>query len=169
MNKFELKGEVVAIEVLKEGKAARMDLKVVYNDHTEVIPVIAFNKLSDVLVHYTTVGNQVEVFGALRLNNRTNFVDLVAFKITKLEQKNTTTDKKVTKINKTSTGISKKDTAVKKTVINGPIKKIDRFDGFVVNVYDNLSQAAEDMKVKKSDMKKAIENGTVLAGYKWIR
>lgn len=156
MNKFELKGKVVAIEVFKPGKSAQMDVEVIANGHTEVIPVMAFNKLSDVVAHYTTIGDQVEVMGALRLNNRTNAAEPVAFKITKTEQKNTEFNKKSTKVDK-------------KVAINGPIKKLDLFDGFVVNVYENLSAAAEDMKVKKSAIKKAIEDGKPLAGYKWSR
>ena len=100
-------------------------------------------------------GDEVEVNGALRWNTKVNALDVVAFKVTKVDEKVTVTDRN-----------EQKDVV---KAANGPIKKLDRFDGFVVNVYDNLSQAAEDMKVKKSALKKAIENGTVLSGYKWSR
>lgn len=159
MNKFELKGEVVAINILKGGKATLFELKVVANNRTEVIPVLTFNKLSDVVAYYTKVGEEVVVNGALRLNNQTDEIDLVAFKVTKVESKDTKNDKKSTKIDK-------KDIDVKKNAIRR-VKKLDKFDGLIVNVFENISKAAEDVAVKKSDMKKAITNGTVLAGYRW--
>ncbi len=152
MNKFELKGEVVAINILKGGKATLFELKVVANNRTEVIPVLAFNKLSDVVAYYTKVGEEVMVNGALRLNNQTDEIDLVAFKVTKVESEDTKIDKK--------------DIDVKKNAIRR-VKKLDQFDGLVVNVFENISKAAEDVAVKKSDMKKAIANETVLAGYRW--
>lgn len=152
MNKFELKGEVVAINILKGGKATLFELKVVANNRTEIIPVLAFNKLSDVVAYYTKIGEKVVVNGALRLNNQTDEIDLVAFKVTKVESEDTKTDKK--------------DIGIEKNAIRC-VKKIDKFDGLVVNVFDNISKAAENVAVKKSDTKKAIVNGTVLAGYRW--
>ncbi len=159
MNKFELKGEVVAINILKGGKATLFELKVVANNRTEVIPVLAFNKLSDVVAYYTKIGEEVVVNGALRLNNQTDEIDLVAFKVTKVESKDIKNDKKSAKNDK-------KDINIEKNVIRR-VKKLDKFDGLIVNVFENISKAAEDVAVKKSDMKKAIVNGTVLAGYRW--
>ncbi len=159
MNKFELKGEVVAINILKGGKATLFELKVVANNRTEIIPVLAFNKLSDVVAYYTKIGEEVVVNGALRLNNHTDEIDLVAFKVTKVESKDTRNDKE-------STEIGKKDINVEKSAIRR-VKKLDQFDGLIVNVFENISKASEDVAVKKSDMKKAIVNGTVLAGYRW--
>lgn len=159
MNKFELKGEVVAINNLKGGKATLFKLKVVANNRTEVIPVLAFNKLSDVVAYYTKIGEEIIVNGALRLNNQTNEIDLVAFKVTKVESEDTKSDKKSTKIDK-------RDINIEKNAIRR-VKKLDKFDGLIVNVFENISKAAEDVAVKKSDMKKAIVNGTVLAGYRW--
>lgn len=156
MNKIELKGKVVSIEELKgKVKVAGFVVEATGNNRTENITVLAFNKLADVVIHYTKVGDEVEVNGALRWNTKVNALDVVAFKVTKVDEKVTVTDRN-----------EQKDVV---KAANGPIKKLDRFDGFVVNVYDNLSQAAEDMKVKKSAVKKAIENGTVLSGYKWSR
>ncbi len=166
MNKFELKGEVVAINILKGGKATLFELKVVANNRTEIIPVLAFNKLSDVVAYYTKIGEEVVVNGALRLNNQTDEIDLVAFKVTKVESKDTKNDKKSTKIDKKSTKIDKKDNNIEKSAIRR-VKKLDKFDGLIVNVFENISKAAEDVSVKKSDMKKAIANETVLAGYRW--
>lgn len=163
MNTVTLKGKVVSIEQHQgKIKVAGFSVEVTDNNRTEIVPVLAFNKLADVVLHYTKVGDEVEVKGALRWNTKVNALDIVAFKVIKVENKNTKTDKKVTVIDK-----NEPKNEVK--VANGPIKKLDRFDGFVVNVYENLSQAAEDMKVKKSALKKAIENGTALAGYKWSR
>lgn len=159
MNKFELKGEIVAINILKGGKATLFELKVVANNRTEVIPVLAFNKLSDVVAYYTKVGEEVIINGALRLNNQTDEIDLVAFKVAKVESEDTKIDKKSAKIDK-------KDIDVKKNAIRR-VKKLDQFDGLIVNIFENISKAAEDVAVKKSDMKKAIANETVLAGYRW--
>lgn len=167
MNEFKLKGKVVAVGVIEAKKVAGIDVEVIANNRTEIIPVIAFNKLSEVVAHYIKVGTSVEISGALRWNYRTKVVEPVAFKITEIKQMNTKSIKKVTENNKKSTEVKKKDTDFNKPVINGPVKKVDRFDGLVVNIYDNVSAAAEDMAVKKSDMKKAISNGTVLAGYRW--
>lgn len=160
MNKFELKGEVVAINILKGGKATLFELKVVANNRTEIIPVLAFNKLSDVVSYYTKVGEEVVVNGALRLNNQTDEIDLVAFKVTKVESRET-------KNIRTSTKVDKRDVNTEKNVTHRRVKKLDQFDGLIVNVFENISKAAEDVAVKKSDMKKAIVNGTVLAGYRW--
>ena len=91
------------------------------------------------------------VFYTLSLHDALS-IDLVAFKVTKVESEDTKTDKK--------------DIGIEKNAIRC-VKKIDKFDGLVVNVFDNISKAAENVAVKKSDMKKAIVNGTVLAGYRW--
>lgn len=168
MNEFKLKGKVVAIDVIEAGKLARMSVEVIANNRTEIIPVMAFNKLSTVVTHYTRVGTVVEVSGALRWNYRSKAVEPIAFKITELEQMDTKNAQKVTKGDKKSTVIDKKESK-KEIKVAGPIIKIDPWDGFVVGAYENLSQAAEEMKVKKSALKKAIKNGTRLAGYKWSR
>ena len=169
MNEFKLKGKVVAIDVVEAGKLARMSVEVIANQRTEVIPVMAFNKLSMVVTHYTRVGTVVEVSGALRWNYRIKAVEPIAFKITEIEQMDTKNAQKVTKSDKKRTVIDKKESKKEIKVASGTIKKIDPWDGLIVNVYENLSQAAEEMKVKKSALKKAIENGTRLAGYKWSR
>lgn len=159
MNKVELKGKVASInEFQGKIKVAGFEVEVTDNNRTENVPVLAFNKLANVVLRYTAVGDEVEVKGALRFNTKTQALDVVAFSVTKADNKIT----EVMEIDKTETKMEIK-------AANGPIKKLDRFDGFVVNVYDNLSQVAEDMKVKKSAVKKAIENGTVLSGYKWSR
>lgn len=163
MNTVELKGKVASInEFQGKIKVAGFVVEVIDNNRTENVPVLAFNKLANVVLRYTEVGDEVEIKGTLRFNTKTRALDVVAFKVTKVDNKNTKSHKEVTEIDKT-------ETKVEINTTNGPIKKLDRFDGFVVNVYDNLSQAAEDMKVKKSALKKAIENGTVLSGYKWSR
>ncbi len=48
MNKFELKGKVQSIQVVREGKVAVMHLEIESNGYINVIPVTVFNKLSDV-------------------------------------------------------------------------------------------------------------------------
>ena len=153
MNEFKLKGKVVAVGVIEAKKVAGIDVEVIANNRTEIIPVIAFNKLSEVVAHYIKVGTSVEISGALRWNCRTKVVEPVAFKITEIKQMNTKPIKKATK--------------TEKVVASGPLKKLDRFDGLVVNVYDNASKAAQSVGVKKSDLKRAIKNGTVLGGYRW--
>lgn len=160
MNKFELKGKVVTVEVVVPGKVTVVSVEVNANNRTEIIPVIAFNKLAVVAANYTKIGSIVEVLGALRLNNKNNELEAVAFKITEMEQKNTKNAQMVTENDK-------KVTKNEKVVASGPVKKLDRFDGLVVNVYDNTSNAAQSVGVKKSDLKRAIKNNTVLAGYRW--
>ena len=96
MNEFKLKGKVVAIDVVEAGKLARMSVEVIANQRTEVIPVMAFNKLSMVVTHYTRVGTVVEVSGALRWNYRIKAVEPIAFKITEIEQMDTKNAQKVT-------------------------------------------------------------------------
>lgn len=165
MNKFELKGKVVTVEVVVPGKVTVVSIEVNANNRTEIIPVIAFNKLAVVAANYTKIGSIVEVLGALRLNNKINALEAVAFKITEMEQKNTKNAQMVTKNDKKSTEINQKDS--KNQVSNLPIKKLDKSTGEALRVYENLSTAAVDMFVKKSDLKRAIKNGTVLAGYRW--
>lgn len=164
MNEFKLKGKVLSVDVIEEGKVTKVDVEVNSNNRTEVIPVMAFNKLSVIVARYIKNGACVDVVGALRWNYRTKEVEPVVFKITESERTNKPKGiKEVKEVCEEITVAAKKETKM----INGPVKKVDRFEGFVLNIYDNVSKAAEDVKVKKSDLKKAIENGSVLAGFKW--
>lgn len=95
MNTVTLKGKVVSIEQHQgKIKVAGFSVEVTDNNRTEIVPVLAFNKLADVVLHYTKVGDEVEVKGALRWNTKVNALDVVAFKVMKVENKNTKTDKK---------------------------------------------------------------------------
>lgn len=167
MNGFNLKGKVLDVEVLEDGKVTKVDVEVDSNNRTEVIPVMAFNKLSVIVSKYIKVGSFVDVVGALRWNYRIKAVEPVVFKITEVDKQE--------RKNKADVIIKKVDITPKKEqkevvkVAQGPIKKLDRFEGMIVNIYDNVSMAAQSVGVKKSDLKRAIENGTVLGGYKWSR
>lgn len=167
MNEFKLKGKLVSIEEVEAGKVVRMDVEVIANQRTEVIPVMAFNKLSAVVINHMELGSCVEVSGALRWNYRSKAVEPVAFKITKMEQLDTKNDKKVTKSDRKIQKNDNKESKKEFKHPSGPVKKIDKSNGLIVNSYDDLSRAAADMFVKKSDLKRAIKSGTVLAGYKW--
>lgn len=167
MNKFELKGKVKSIEVIREGKVAVMHLEIESNGYVNVIPVTVFNKLSDVVRLYVRAGDEVTATGAIQCNYHSDSIDVVAFNVKKTEQMNTKKAKKVTKSDEKITEVDKKVTKTEKVVASGPVKKLDRFDGLIINVYNDLSSAAADMFVKKSDLKRAIQNGTVLAGYRW--
>lgn len=168
MNEFKLKGKVLSVDVIEEGKVTKVDVEVNSNNRTEVIPVMTFNKLSVIVARYIKNGACVDVVGALRWNYRTKEVEPVVFKIAESERTNKPkVIKEVKEVCEESTVTVKKEQKKETKVINGPVKKVDRFEGFVLNIYDNVSKAAEDVKVKKSDLKKAIENGSVLAGFKW--
>lgn len=167
MNKFELKGKVHSIEVVREGKVAVMHLEIESNGYVNVIPVKVFNKLSDVVRLYMRVGDEVVATGAIQCNYHVDSIDVVAFNVTKAKQMNTKKDKKVDKSDEKIMEVDKNVTKIEKEVTSGPVKKLDRFDGLIINVYNDLSSAASDMLVKKSDLKRAIQNGTVLVGYRW--
>ncbi len=167
MNKFELKGKVQSIQVVREGKVAVMHLEIESNGYINVIPVTVFNKLSDVVRLYMRTGDEVTVTGAIQCNYHSDSIDVVAFNVTKTKQMNTKKDKKVDKSDEKIMEVDKNVTKIEKEVTSGPVKKLDRFDGLIINVYNDLSSAASDMLVKKSDLKRAIQNGTVLVGYRW--
>lgn len=160
MNKFELKGKVHSIEVVREGKVAVMHLEIESNGYVNVIPVTVFNKLSDVVRLYMRTGDEVTATGAIQCNYHSDSIDVVAFNVKKTEQMDTKKAEKITEVDK-------KVTKIEKVVTSGQVKKLDRFDGLIINVYNDLSSAAIEMSVKKSDLKRAIQNGTVLAGYRW--
>ena len=112
-------------------------------------------------------GDEVTATGAIQCNYHSDSIDVVAFNVKKTEQMNTKKAKKVTKSDEKIKEVDKKVTKTEKVVASGPVKKLGRFYGLIINVYNDLSSAAADMFVKKSDLKRAIQNGTVLAGYRW--
>ena len=86
MNKFELKGKVHSIEVVREGKVAVMHLEIESNGYVNVIPVTVFNKLSDVVRLYMRAGDEVTATGAIQCNYHSDSIDVVAFNVKKLSK-----------------------------------------------------------------------------------
>lgn len=183
MNSVEIKGKVVSFEEIESKSVlVKVTVEVTNNNRTDNIPVLAFNKLADVARYYTKENDIVTIKGAIRWNTVHNCIEIIAFNIHKVnatsDKKTHVVDKKVIIVEKdaskvVSTGKSDKKTDDKLVTFdknsNGPIKKKDRFDGLIVNVYDNLSIAAKDNNVKKSDLKKAVESGKPFGGYIWCR
>ena len=83
MNKFELKGKVQSIEIVREGKVAVMHLEIESNGYVNVIPVTVFNKLSDVVRLYMRTGDEVTATGAIQCNYHSDSIDVVAFNVKK--------------------------------------------------------------------------------------
>lgn len=110
MNKFELKGKVQSIEIVREGKVAVMHLEIESNGYVNVIPVTVFNKLSDVVRLYMRTGDEVTATGAIQCNYHSDSIDVVAFNVKKTEQMNTKKAKKVTKSDEKIKEVDKKVT-----------------------------------------------------------
>lgn len=160
MNKYQLEGTIKHIRQYPTNPGITVvgiQLEVEDNNRLDLLPIIAFNKMAEVVLRHYKPGNRVEIIGHLQTTkkiNAKNIVQIVAHKL---------------KLATDEEDIAKDVIKGTEEVKSEGIKQISTIDYEVVNVFPNVKEAAKHAKVKKSVLENAIKDGSPIGEYVWSR
>lgn len=166
MNKYELEGTIKLVRQYPTNPGITVvgiQLEVEGNNRLDLLPIIAFNKMAEVVLRHYKVGDRVNIVGHLQTTNKINAKNIVQIVAHKIKLADDEGEKEVREC------IVKDVVKEPETVKSEGIKQISTIDFEVVNVFANVKEAAKYAKVKKSVLEKAINDGSPIGEYVWSR
>lgn len=165
VNEFKLSGKIVEKRVFKANKkTVGLLIEGEFNGTVQCYPIFCYSSLATVALEGYKIGDEVLINGGLRYYFKNQKVDLIAFKMIpiKKEQK----DDKLVAIN-TDENKQRDNTHI--DVKTGNIKQICMMEGNIIREFETIKEAANAIKVKKSELERAINEDRPFAGFIWSR